>query len=150
MKILVDTNVLVRLAGPGATQQPDVLEAIHRLRQRQIDICIVPQVIYEYWAVFTRPAEQNGLGMTPESCSTDVSRLLRLFQLLRDEKTVFEQWLQLVTSYNVQGKNSHDARLVAAMLRHGISQILTLNPADFSRYAGIVVHTPSSALAGTT
>jgi predicted nucleic acid-binding protein len=35
----------------------------------------------------------------------------------------------------------HDARLVAAMLAHGVPQLLTLNDRDFARYAGIsVVH----------
>jgi len=107
----------------------------------------VPQVLYEYWAVATRPAAQNGLGMTPEACAVDTARLQRLFHLLRDERTIFEPWLQLVTSHSVRGKNAHDARLVAAMLRHGIPQLLTLDPADFARYRGIVVDTPSSLLA---
>ena len=31
----------------------------------------------------------------------------------------------------------HDARLVATMLVHGVTDLLTLNDRDFSRYVGI-------------
>jgi predicted nucleic acid-binding protein len=42
----------------------------------------------------------------------------------------------------VQGKQAHDARLVAAMKRHSINQILTFNTADFARYAEITAISP--------
>jgi predicted nucleic acid-binding protein len=45
--------------------------------------------------------------------------------------------------------NSHDMRIVAAMLRHGISTLLTTNARDFSKYAEIEVLSPEIVLAGT-
>lgn len=43
--------------------------------------------------------------------------------------------------HQVSGKPAHDARLVAAMLAHGLTNILTFDKTGFSRYAGIeVVH----------
>jgi hypothetical protein len=42
----------------------------------------------------------------------------------------------------ISGKNAHDARLVAAMIVHGVSSILTFNAKDFTRYAEIVVVDP--------
>jgi len=45
----------------------------------------------------------------------------------------------------VTGKRAHDARLVAAMLRHRISQLLTINATDFTRYTGIAVVEPQQA-----
>jgi hypothetical protein len=44
-----------------------------------------------------------------------------------------------VAGYQVSGKNAHDARLVAAMLVHGIESILTFNTQDFFRYGEIRV-----------
>jgi hypothetical protein len=41
----------------------------------------------------------------------------------------------------------HDARLVAAMLAHGVPQILTLNPRDFQRYTEITVLHPADVVA---
>jgi hypothetical protein len=42
----------------------------------------------------------------------------------------------------VQGKQAHDARLVAAMQRHGPSHLLTFNTADFQRYTGLGLFAP--------
>jgi predicted nucleic acid-binding protein len=44
-----------------------------------------------------------------------------------------------VADYRVSGKNAHDARLVAAMVVHGIDSILTFNAQDFVRYREIRV-----------
>jgi len=35
--------------------------AVAGLRQRNIDLCIVPQNLVEFWAVATRPVANNGL-----------------------------------------------------------------------------------------
>lgn len=40
------------------------------------------------------------------------------------------------------GVNVHDARLVAAMLSHKLTHILTFNAKDFRRYSEIEVVTP--------
>jgi hypothetical protein len=42
----------------------------------------------------------------------------------------------------LHGLAVHDTRLVSIMHVSGISQILTLNVADFARYPGIVAGTP--------
>ncbi len=41
------------------------------------------------------------------------------------------------------GVNVHDARLVAAMLVHGLTHILTFNTPDFRRFSQITVVHPS-------
>ena len=45
-------------------------------------------------------------------------------------------------TYKVIGVNVHDARLVAAMLVHGLTHILTFNIADFARYSEITAVNP--------
>jgi predicted nucleic acid-binding protein len=49
-----------------------------------------------------------------------------------------------VKAYRVSGKNTHDARLVAAMHVHGIESILTFNGNDFGRYTGITAIDPAA------
>jgi hypothetical protein len=46
----------------------------------------------------------------------------------------------------VVGKNGHDARLVAAMMVHGLTHLLTFNVQDFRRYPGITAVTPADVL----
>ena len=56
------------------------------------------------------------------------------------------EWRRLVVRHAVTGVKVHDARLVAAMLVHGVSNILTLNDRDFARYAGISAVNPRAAV----
>lgn len=63
MRILVDTNVVVRLGDKGHAMHGEALAAIDWLDANGHECVIVPQVLYEYWVVATRPAENNGLGM---------------------------------------------------------------------------------------
>jgi hypothetical protein len=60
---------------------------------------------------------------------------------------VFTHWRQLVSAYRVIGRRVHDARLVAAMLTHGVTHLLTFNRDDFRQFAMITVVTPTDLLA---
>ncbi len=44
-----------------------------------------------------------------------------MMRLAGDSVAVYEHWRQLVRDYRVKGVQVHDARLVAAMLVHGVS-----------------------------
>ena len=56
---------------------------------------------------------------------------------------------RLVVHYAVAGAKVHDARLVAAMLVHGVPSILTLNDRDFARYSEVsAVHPRAIFVAG--
>lgn len=59
------------------------------------------------------------------------------------------EWQRLVSAYVSEGKQNHDARIVAAMIAHGIATILTFNKADFVRYLEIAVFTPQEVLAAS-
>jgi hypothetical protein len=143
MRVLVDTNVVARLLPrTGATTHLVALNAVTWLRDQQHELFVVPQGLYEFWVVATRPAEQNGFGFTPTDAAQDLTRLQQLFTLLRDERSIFDRWEQLVTDAQVAGKAAHDVRLVAAMQRHALSHLLTFNPTDFKRYPGIQLIEP--------
>lgn len=144
MRILLDTNVLTCLIQPEHPQHARTLDALEVLRQRGDDFCLVPQNIYEFWVVCSRPREQNGMGLSAQQINDELTKIGNLFRLYRDERAIFQRWESLVAVYDVRGKNAHDARLVAAMLRHGWSCLFTLNAADFHRYTKIQVITPES------
>lgn len=148
MRFLVDTNIVLWLDDTAHAQHVQTRSAVDWLDVNGHDAVIVPQVLYEYWVVATRPVENNGLGLTTAKASQAISDWAAMFQLLRDERGIFGVWHDLVTVHEVKGKNAHDARLVAAMQRHGLSNILTFNSADFGRFAGISVYTPADLLSG--
>ncbi len=131
MQILVDTNVLLRATDHGHSHQEIAAIALHTCQGAGHQLVIVPQVVYEFWVVATRPVDQNGMGLSVEDADRQTSELIQLFALLRDERRVFDHWLELVRLYRVQGKPAHDARLAAAMARHGLQGLLTFNVSDF-------------------
>ena len=148
MKILLDTNVLLRLGDSGRDLHVSSVEAVTWLSSNGYEIVLVPQLIYEYWVVATRPTENNGLGMHPAQVDQVITQWLTLFPILLDERGVFKCWRDVVTKYDVKGKVAHDARLVAAMERHAISHLLTCNRPDFLRFASITAITPGNVLDG--
>ena len=80
---------------------------------------ITAQNLVEFWAAITRPVDENGLGFTTEQATVEMEALKRLFVLL-PEVPVLQEWERLVGTYRVSGKNTHDARLVAAMILHRV------------------------------
>src|SRR5437660_7886673 len=113
MNVLVDTNILVRMAEPGHPQCQIAHDAADVLRRRGDLLYVVPQVFYEFWVVATRPLDQNGLGFTANQAEAELSRLEALFPQLSDTANIYQEWRRLVTTHQVTGKNAHDARLAA-------------------------------------
>lgn len=109
---------------------------------------IVPQVLYEYWSVATRPIQHNGLGFSPEDVDADITDWLDSFELFEDQPAIFQHWRKIVLDKRVKGKTAHDARLVAAMEQHGVTEMLTFNKADFARYSGIHAFSPDDISSG--
>lgn len=138
MAVLLDTNILVRLAQPHHPNAPAAARALRVLRAANETLHITQQNIVEFWAVATRSIPANGLGFSTEQATAEVDALKRLFELL-PELPLQNAWERLVSDYRVSGKNTHDARLVAAMVVNGIGSILTFNAQDFLRYREIRV-----------
>ncbi len=134
---LLDTNILLRLIDKTSSQHTMVLKALLQVTMKNDSAYIVMQSITELWAVATRPIEANGLGYSTTRVRTEIDGLLERFDLLPENPLIFELWLEMVTTHNVQGKPTHDTRLVAAMMTHGIEKILTINTTDFKRFTEI-------------
>lgn len=148
MRVLVDTNVILRSTQPAHPGYSLSVTAISQLGGAEFELCLVPQSIYEYWGVATRPATVNGLGMTAIEVDRQVQELLSKFTLLRDERGIYSRWYHLVITHGVQGKPAHDTRLVAAMERHGVKHLLTFNKSDFARFPAIHALSPDEIASG--
>jgi predicted nucleic acid-binding protein len=141
--ILVDTNILVRYARTTDADFATVDAAVTTLHANGDLLCVVPQNVYEFWAVATRPAAANGLGLSITECTSEVALIKRLFRLLQDMPGLFNEWERLVETYSCHGRVSFDARLVAAMRTHGVTRLLTFNTAHFARFPGVTILDPA-------
>ena len=114
MNVLIDTNVLLRIEnGPRDPNYQLAFDALEYARGQGHVPCLVPQIIYEFWVVATRPTNVNGYGLTAADAMKSVATFdTPYFHLFRDERAIFEQWMQLVHRYQVVGKPTHDLSLI--------------------------------------
>ena len=125
----------------------DALSSLSALRRQGENLYLASQNLIEFWRTCTRPIDRNGLGMTIAESEVELMRLENIFPILPDNPEIYPQWRRLVITYGVMGVNVHDARLVAVMLVHGLTHILTFNTSDFVRYTEITaVHPTAIAL----
>ena len=66
MRILLDSNVLLRAVEPAHPHFRASVDSRELLHSQGHELLVVPQVLYEFWVVATRPKENNGLAMTSE------------------------------------------------------------------------------------
>jgi predicted nucleic acid-binding protein len=108
------------------------------LIERGDELCYTLQGLTEFWNVCTRPAvARGGFGMSVEETERRIRMVERLGIFLPDTEGVRSAWRHLVYTHQVQGVQVHDARLLASMLTHNLSRLLTFNGRDFQRYVAL-------------
>jgi predicted nucleic acid-binding protein len=117
-------------------------EAVSILLARGNEVYVTAQNLIEFWAVATRPREANGFGWSTEQTASEIEQIRNRFPLLADTPEIVTRWLTLVTDHDIKGKKVHDARLVAVMQVHDVTQLLTFNTDDFKGYPNITLLHP--------
>ena len=145
MDVLADSGILLRLLEPTDALHAASDQAVRVLHSRGDRIVIAPQNVAEFWNVCTRPATvRGGYGLSIAEADRRLTIIEAVFAVLSEPPTAYRLWRSLVMAHAVQGKQVHDARLVALMQAHGITHILTLNGSDFARYPGVTPIDPAS------
>lgn len=146
MIYLTDTNILLGVVHRVDARYPIVQAAVHKLWADGYELQTTSQNFSEFWNVSTRPINRNGFGRTLSETDVLLQDLEQLFPLLPDLPDVYPRWRRLVVDYSVSGVQVHDARLVATMIFHDVTRILTFNTRDFTRYRpeGIVAINPAA------
>ena len=146
MRVLVDTNILLRSAQPNHPFCAQATHAVSKLIRQKDAVFFCSQNVAEFWNVATRPADQNGLGLSHEEALQEVSSIEKLLTLLPDIPAIYAAWKEIVSDHKVQGVRVYDARLVATMNVYAVENVLTFNAVDFKRYSNIAALHPSSIL----
>jgi predicted nucleic acid-binding protein len=141
--VFVDTNVLIFSIQHGHPWREASIAAIERVLAADERAYVLPQNIAEFWNVCTRPADKNGLGLSPMETEERLKGLDPILSMLHDSPEVYARWRQLLVQHSIRGVQVHDARIAAAMQVQGIGTLLTFNPRDFGRYEGIATILPS-------
>jgi predicted nucleic acid-binding protein len=149
MKILLDTNILLRISEPRHPHHAAATKALRNLATSGHTFAISSQTVYEFLAVATRATADRGLGMSQNIADGELSKLILSLPMLYDSAAVVTELRRLMLAHSVAGKSIHDAHIVATMTVHGIADILTFNGRDFARFAGVQVRDPNVEAAAT-
>ena len=147
MRVLVDTNILLRSAQPNHPLCPQATRAVSKLLRRNAAVFFSSQNIAEFWNIASRSAAMNGLGLSLSEVQQEIGGIENLLTLLPDIPAIYPVWKQLVRGHSVRGVKVYDARLVAIMNVYAVDSILTFNAVDFQRYGNINVLQPAAVLA---
>ena len=131
--MFVDTNVLVKARILEAPDHEMARDSLKRAFDQPEPLHISRQVLREYLAVVTRP-QTWPVAIGREDALNDVERLSATFEVLEDGPVVTDWLVSLCRQVPVEGRQIHDANIVATMLAHGERRLLTFNQADFRRY----------------
>ena len=75
MRVLVDTNILLRSVQPNHPLCSQATHAVSKLIRQKDAVFFCSQNIAEFWNVATRPAERNGLGFSPQEALQEVGNI---------------------------------------------------------------------------
>jgi predicted nucleic acid-binding protein len=148
MIVQLDTNILTRIAQPSHPFHATALSAVRGLELAGHTLCIVPQNLFEFWVVATRPMANQGLGLAAVEAKAEFDKLRSAFALHLDPPSLLDEWEKLIVQYDCKGKVAHDIRIVASMNLHGVKHLLTFNGRDFVRYSSITLLEPAATATG--
>ncbi|HET6467342.1 MAG TPA: PIN domain-containing protein [Geminicoccaceae bacterium] len=140
----VDTNALVYANQENSPHHELAREQLRRLRAEGCILWLSRQVLREYLAVVTRDYGSGPALPLPRATSR-VRQLAQLFEVAEDGPEVTTRLLQLVEQYPTAGRQVHDANIVATMLAHRMTRLLTFNGADFRRFVPLIILEPLAA-----
>ena len=144
MRVLVDTNILLRSVQPNHPLCSQATHAVAKFIRQKDAVFFCAQNIAEFWNVATRPADRNGLGLSAEEALQEVSSIEKSLALLPDVPAIYSAWKQIVAAHKVQGVKVYDARLAAIMRVYAVESVLTFNSVDFERFTNVRAIHPSS------
>ncbi len=133
-KLFIDSNILVHTANPQSPVYEAAMTELQKHLQGGSELFISSQILREYASVMT-----GKVGMNVTDTQGNIERFMKEMTVLYDTPESSTLWRELVTRYDVKGRNIHDCNIAATMIANGVKAILTHNGKDFMRYKEITV-----------
>lgn len=133
--VIIDTNVLLSATAPSRQLHRAAMAVLNDWPNQGTILATSTQVLREYLVVATRPVEVNGLGLGVADALDNIAAFRGRMRLLAESETGWDRLRDLVAAYGCQGKQIHDANVVATALTSGVARLVTANVGDFARFA---------------
>ena len=142
---MIDTNVLIYSTVAGNPWHASARQWLSDLQGAGHPLCVSPQIVREFLVVLTR-GDVFSQTFSPAQALDIFADLRPSLTILTESGTAFDHLLDLVEKYEVKGKAIHDAQVVATMLAHGLTRLVTYNQSDFQRYSEITLESVPASL----
>lgn len=139
--VFVDTNLLIYATFAHFTQHAVARTYVDTALANGVPLWISRQVLREFAMVVTRP-QTFMTPVTAGTAATEVRGWLKLFKVADEDHRVTAQWLRLLDTIPLAGRQVHDANIVATMLAYRIDQLVTHNVDDFKRFTKLITILP--------
>jgi predicted nucleic acid-binding protein len=135
MKILLDTNILVHAYNKSSPHQDQASKIIRQAMKGETDVCLSPQVLYEFFAVVTSakrvehpisPLEAANLCIDLWECNE--------IEKLNPSKIAPIEIFEFVKELNLSKAEIFDCVLAVTAKENDVDIIVTENIADFKGY----------------
>lgn len=133
----IDTNIIVFASDSRSLWHQSSKEAINNLLNEKFRLFISPQILREYISVASRSMEAEK-SVPWNKIMKNYEDFQKDFILIGEGQNTVNELGKLLLKIPSSGKQVHDANIVATMLAHGISNLLTHNTSDFSRYSQLI------------
>ncbi len=135
--VCLDTNILLIATDESRPHHQLARQVIATHNRSGIHLGISGQIIREYLVVATRVPEDNGLGLGSDEALSNVEVFRQRLVFFDETEAVSNELRSLIGSCELTGKRIHDANVVATMLTHGLSKLITENQGDFSVFSEV-------------
>lgn len=137
-RAVLDTNVLLAATDESRATHTQALDLLSAWPAAGTVLYTSGQILREYLAAATRPAEVNGLGLSRADAVANTRALRGRLRVLAESEKVADRLLALLDEVECFGQQVHDANIVATMLVHGVDTVVTSNADDFARFAHLI------------
>jgi predicted nucleic acid-binding protein len=133
--LFLDTNILLIATDESRPYHELARKVIATHGRSGLHLGISGQIIREYLVVATRSQESNGLGLDSSDAVDNTEIFKQRLIFFEEIENVSNRLRSLTKKYQLSGKRIHDANIVATMLTHSLTKLITENPEDFTVFS---------------
>lgn len=141
---LIDTNILVYAANTNSEFYPTASKIREKVISGEIEGCVCLQNLIEFYSVITS-SKRVQYPLSPEIASEEIRKYLEAEKLSKFYFSIGALQIleNLIRKYRVIAQDIYDLKIVAVMLVNEVTDIITFDDGDFSKYDEIKVCEPT-------
>lgn len=132
--VFLDPNIFVSWVTESSEFHDNAVDTVRKLRDSGSGRFISVQVLHEFFSTSTWLSALS-LEEVQKSAIGSMKLFRRAFAVLPESSEVGQILIELLEQTKTSSKQIHDANIVATMISHDVTDILTNNPGNFEHFS---------------